>query len=158
MRTIRLLAGALALASATVVAGCGAQPERKTDGARPYSSITSGSTTQPTPSESPHVTRKPTKPTESAQRPTPTPSVPPGPPRDPTDNIKKTDIVVGTVTRGGRGPCYGLQTDDGTEYALYSNRGHQWTAGTRVRVRVKPSAQLISCGTGRFVEITEFLP
>jgi hypothetical protein len=154
MRTIRLLAGTLALASATLAAGCGAGGEREAAPGHPYPSVVSGSTTEPAPTASSRPAL-PATPTEKAQR--PTPSVPPGPPRDPTDQIKKTDIVVGTITRGGSGPCYGLQTDDGTEYALYSNRGRELTHGSRVRLRVKPSLLRIFCGSGRFVEITEFL-
>ena len=39
-------------------------------------------------------------------------------PTDPTD-MRDTDLVAGHITRGGPGPCYGLVTDDGVEYALH---------------------------------------
>ena len=40
----------------------------------------------------------------------------------PTDYIAG-DRIGGRVTKGGSGPCYGLVTDDGKQYALHSTAG-----------------------------------
>ena len=81
-----------------------------------------------------------------------------GPPKEPTDLIKKTGWVVGTVTTGGSGPCYGLVTDDGTEYALHNADGTQLERGTRVRVRTRTATVRIHCGAGKLVEMTAVEP
>jgi hypothetical protein len=83
------------------------------------------------------------------------PALPPpsGPPEEPTDQIKKTDMIVGLVTRGGSGPCYGLQTDNGTEYALYSSARHELARGKYVRLRTKATLLRIDCGPGKPLEI-----
>ena len=83
---------------------------------------------------------------------------PSGPPKDPTDQIKKTDWVVGTVTAGGSGPCYGLETDDGTRYALHATDGTKLIKGTRMRVRTQATKLRIYCGPGRLVEMTASEP
>jgi hypothetical protein len=75
------------------------------------------------------------------------------PPKEPTDRIKKTDIVAGLVTKGGSGPCYGVTTDDGTQYALHSTAGLQLPKGKYVRVRTAPSALRIYCGPGRLLDL-----
>jgi len=133
--------------AASVVAGCGAGPEPSAPAGSPYPSVLSTRPTRPTPSP---FSRPPPSPTTPHL---PTLTEPTGPPRDPTDQIKKTNIIVGTVTRGGSGPCYGLQTDDGVEYALYSSRGETLTRGTRVTVRTRSTSRRIDCGPGRLVEI-----
>jgi hypothetical protein len=99
-----------------------------------------------TPSSSPSPS-----PSASATLPGLTP--PSGPPKDPTDQIKKTDTIVGLVTRGGSGPCYGLQTDNGTEYALYSSARHELPRGKYVRLRTKTTLLRIDCGPGKPLEI-----
>ncbi len=109
-----------------------------------------------------------TRPSASASGPTGTPSVPPvtptnpppsagtdlptfgpptGPPSQPTDQIK-TGYLTGTVTKGGKGPCYGLEADDGRVYALYSTAGENLARGERVRVRVEPLRLKVYCGPG----------
>ena len=88
----------------------------------------------------------------------PTLSQPAAPPSDPTDDIKPTEIVVGTVNRGGKGPCYGLVTDDGVQYALYEAKGRALTAGTRVTVDASPSRLRIDCGAGTLVEVKTLTP
>ena len=82
----------------------------------------------------------------------------PTPPRDPTDTIKMTDMVIGIVTRGGSGPCYGVETDDGTEYALYSSRPLRLTRGQYVRLHTESSTLRIDCGSGQFRAITAIEP
>jgi hypothetical protein len=132
--------------AATMVTGCGAGPERTAAPAGPYPTEVS-----PTPAN-PVSPRDSPAPTDPAALPTWTRAT--APPDGPTDAIKKTDIVVGTVTRGGSGPCYGVQTDEGTQYALYSAKGESMVRGTRVKVRTKPSRLRIDCGAGRFFEMT----
>jgi len=83
----------------------------------------------------------------------PTGTRPTAPPKNPSDQIKKTDIVVGMVTKGGSGPCYGVATDDGTQYALHSSAGHQLPKGKYVKVRTAPSALRIYCGPGTLLEL-----
>ena len=51
---------------------------------------------------------------------------PPEPPKTPSDLVPH-DVVAGRVTRGGSGPCYGLVTEDGTEYAMHSTVDIPWS-------------------------------
>ena len=154
-----MLSSGLALAAAaTILAGCGGGPLPSTEPGTPYSSM-AGSTAGPSAAPSP------TRPLPGSPLPAttrhgslPPGTAPTGPPRGPSDQIKKTNLVVGTVTRGGSGPCYGLQTDDGTQYALYSAAGPTLTRGERVKVRTRPSRLRIDCGPGRFAEIAAIEP
>jgi hypothetical protein len=93
--------------------------------------------------------------TESAL---PTLSPAAAPPSEPTDDIKPTEVVVGTVNRGGTGPCYGLITDDGVQYALYEAKGRALKTGIRVTVDASPSRLRIDCGTGTLVEVKTLTP
>lgn len=70
------------------------------------------------------------------------------PPKTPSDLITG-DWLVGTVTRGGTGPCYGLITDDGVEHSLYSDDPVELTRHSRIRVRVAPLHVRIHCGPGQ---------
>lgn len=80
------------------------------------------------------------------------------PPRGFTDNDKPTGWIVGTVTTGGTGPCYGLVTDDGTQYALHSIVGTRLDKGARVRIQGTPAKIRIDCGPGRLLEMTSAEP
>lgn len=80
------------------------------------------------------------------------------PPSEPTDDIKPTEVVVGTVNRGGSGPCYGLVTDDGVQYALYEAKGRALKTGVRITVGITPSRLRIACGTGTLVEVKSLAP
>jgi hypothetical protein len=80
------------------------------------------------------------------------------PPSDPTDAFTGKDVVVGLVTRGGPGPCFGVRTDDGTQYALYSGSPLTLTRGQYIRLRTQPSTLRIDCGPGRFRAITAVEP
>ncbi|MDG4774430.1 hypothetical protein [Solwaraspora sp. WMMD792] len=95
-------------------------------------------TPAPTPTETPGLSR--TEP--------PTLPRPGTPPKTPSDLITG-DWLVGTVTRGGTGPCYGLVTDDGTEHALYGDDGTTLTQHTRIRAKVAPLRIRIYCGPGQ---------
>jgi hypothetical protein len=96
---------------------------------------------------------------EPAAPPTPAaPSTPSAPPSEPTDNIKPSTTVVGTVNRGGSGPCYGLVTDDGVQYALYEAKGRTLKIGIRITVDAVASRLRIDCGTGTLVEVKTLAP
>ncbi len=88
----------------------------------------------------------------------PTLSRPTAPPSEPTDDIKPTGILVGTVNRGGKGPCYGLVTDDGVQYALYEDKGRSLKPGVRIEVDATPSRLRIHCGAGTLVEVKTLTP
>jgi len=88
----------------------------------------------------------------------PTARPPTGPPSEPTDNDKPAGWIVGTVTAGGTGPCYGLVTDDGTQYALHSTAGTRLDKGARVRIQGTPAKIRINCGPGRLLEMTTAEP
>ena len=83
----------------------------------------------------------------------PTLRPPSGPPKSPTD--QQPEWIAGRVTRGGSGPCYGLETDDGTQYALYNAEGITLEMGAVVRVRVEPLLVKIDCGSGQHVHMIE---
>jgi hypothetical protein len=125
---------------------------------RSYSSNATPTPTQAG-SSSPPATTAAQPPVDQAP-PSPQPAITEktGPPRDPTDSIKKTNLVVGVVTRGGSGPCFGVRTDDGTDYALYSVNPLTLTHGTYVKVRTRTAKVRIDCGPGKFLEITALEP
>lgn len=72
------------------------------------------------------------------------PVVKPSPPSD----LRQTDLVSGTVTRGGTGPCYGLVAEDGTEYALHGPDAGELRAGSVVTLRITIARARINCGPG----------
>ncbi|MGW0432402.1 hypothetical protein ACWDV4_07630 [Micromonospora sp. NPDC003197] len=90
----------------------------------------------------------------------PTPTVRPSgaspsvPPKKPTDE-QATDRIAGRVTRGGSGPCYGVVTDDGKEYALYGSDVGTLQVDSFVRVTIAPLLLRISCGPGTHASIVE---
>jgi hypothetical protein len=75
-------------------------------------------------------------------------------PRTPSD-LMPTGVVAGRITRGGSGPCYGLITEDGIEYAVYSTAGLVLPDGTYVRVRWEPLTLKVDCGAGRPIHAIE---
>ncbi|MEU1752515.1 hypothetical protein ABZ436_07660 [Micromonospora matsumotoense] len=111
--------------------------------------------TLPTPPAGrPSDTRPPTTgPAASAGRPAPLSATPPAlrrptaPPRHPTDQ-RRPDLLAGRITRGGDGPCYGLVTDDGREYALHGTGMGAFATGTTVLVTVGPADPAATCGPG----------
>jgi hypothetical protein len=146
----------LALGVLIAVAGCGAQEQPSVGAGRPYpSNSLSVSPTSPAPSPTPStplpLSERPSPP---ARSPLPTLTRNSSPPDNPTDQIKKTTLVVGLVTHGGTGPCFGVQTDDGTEYALYSALELTLKRGQHVQLWTRPSSLRIDCGSGQFREIT----
>ncbi|MEU8296226.1 hypothetical protein AB0C04_02915 [Micromonospora sp. NPDC048909] len=107
-------------------------------------------TTGPTPGAasppSPAATGSPARPPVSATE-LPTlrpPAVKPSPPTD----LRPAGLVSGHITRGGRGPCYGLVAEDGTEYALHGPNAGELRQGSFVTLRLTPTMARIACGPG----------
>jgi hypothetical protein len=100
------------------------------------------------------------QPSTSAGSPAPLPTLtrPTAPPNGPSDQIKDNSWLVGTVTTGGKGPCYALTTDDGVDYALHSADGKALTRGTRIRIKTAEALVRIYCGPGKLVEMTAVEP
>ncbi|MBB5871306.1 hypothetical protein F4553_004685 [Allocatelliglobosispora scoriae] len=115
-------------------------------------STVAGCADQPDPSASP--TAPVTSPAGSGL---PTMTPPTAPPKSPTDALP-TDVVVGRITKGGTGPCYGLITDDDKQYALYSTAGTTLTEGQVVRVQTAPLLIKIYCGPGEHRSIVKVEP
>jgi len=68
----------------------------------------------------------------------------PSPPSD----LRQTDLISGTITQGGTGPCYRLVSEDGTEYALHGPDAGELRTGSFVTLRIGPARARISCGPG----------
>ena len=69
---------------------------------------------------------------------------PPSTPSDP----QPVDQVAGRVVRGGAGPCYGVETDDGKLYAVHSPSSGELEVGTTVLVKLGPTGPDVNCGDG----------
>ena len=104
----------------------------------------SASSTGPASSSTPPLSRTPP----------PTLTPPTEPPQTPTDPMP-TEWVAGIVTRGGTGPCYGMETDDGKQYALYGTDGVALSRGDTIRVRIAPLRLKIYCGAGQHAQIVK---
>ncbi len=87
----------------------------------------------------------------------PTMGPPTAPPSQPTD-LRKANIVAGRITRGGAGPCYGLVTDDGREYALHGVGKGNFATGSWVRVTIGPADPAADCGPGTPASIVTISP
>ncbi|MGC5017167.1 hypothetical protein [Micromonospora sp. DT47] len=143
---------ALALALLVPLAGCAGNGGPVSDDPTPPTpptSATPASSPPPLPATAPSGT-----PVAPADRPTPLSATelptlrrPTGPPKEPTDT-RSTDVVAGRITRGGSGPCYGLVTDDGREYALHGPGMGSFAAGTTVLVTTGPADPAHDCGPG----------
>jgi hypothetical protein len=77
------------------------------------------------------------------------------PPQKPTDTVVP-GWVVGTVTAASSGPCYGMVTDDGRQYALYSSAGYAVRRGERIRVQVDQLKLRIYCGPGMHAAVKAY--
>ena len=83
---------------------------------------------------------------------------PPNPKQSMPSDYLAGDMINGRVTKGGSGPCYGLETDDGVQYALHSTTGMTLEEGTYVRVKVAPLRLKIYCGPGAHLALLEAIP
>jgi hypothetical protein len=140
---------AAALVAAAVLAGCaqpGADgPTATTTQAGPSASADPAATTAPPPASTDGAT---------GANPPP-PSLPQGkPPRTPTDPMP-SDILVGRVTKGGSGPCYAMETDEGVTYALFWGQGVTLGVGATVRVQYEQMRVLVDCGPGTPVSVVK---
>lgn len=76
------------------------------------------------------------------------------PPKTASDN-SESGWVVGTITTGGGGPCYPLETDDGVRYSLYGSAG-MLAQGQRVRVQTAVyTGTAAACGPGTKARIVK---
>ncbi|MCF0097285.1 hypothetical protein B0E54_06160 [Micromonospora sp. MH99] len=132
-----------------------------------------GVSTEQTPSDAPSTGAPssaaaptgPTDPTPSSPSgrpsrsrvPLPTLRPPTGPPREPTD-ARKANVLAGRINRGGDGPCYGLVTDDGRQYALHGTGKGTFAVGTTVRVTIGPADPTADCGPGTPASIVDISP
>jgi hypothetical protein len=125
-------------AAVTVLAagGCAAAPDRE-EGLQ-----VTPSASRPEDSRTPPPSQAPPPPPASA-----VPSAKVSPPSD----LQPTGVVVGRIVRGGSGPCYGVETDDGKLYAVYSTKAGTLAVGTNVRIKTAPLLLKIYCGEGEHV-------
>jgi hypothetical protein len=79
--------------------------------------------------------------------PPPTQQSPMEPPSTPTDP-QPQNVVAGRVVRSDAGPCFGVETDDGKLYAVYSPSSGALPVGTTVLVKIGPAASDWECGPG----------
>jgi len=146
-----LLAGVGLVAAA---AGCGGASDEATKTPSPSASTSSSGSATPTPGTPTPGTSGTSTPPANSTTPPPTGPTPTGPPNKPTDTVAP-GWVVGTVMAASGGPCYGLVTDDGKEYALHSSDGFTVRKGERYRVRVARLALKIYCGPGTHASVQE---
>jgi len=150
MRSFSRTATATLLVMASLSA-CSAEPAAAPSASTPVTPSASTPAVAPSPSAPPPISALPptsaAAPTSGGPTGTP-PSKPAGIPKTPTDIIRTAGWVEGTVTRGGSGPCYGLVTFDGVEYAMYSVAGPKLAKGDHIRARLTPAKLRISCGDG----------
>ncbi len=112
------LSAAAVIAAMTLLSGCGDQAPDDAD-----------TSAKASPTSSP---------------PTSSPPMSTTPPSDP----QPQGVVAGRVVRGGSGPCYGVETDDGRLYAVHSPSAGELAAGTTVLVKIGPTAPDVDCGDG----------
>ncbi|WP_430781048.1 hypothetical protein [Actinoplanes sp. G11-F43] len=140
MRTNATYRIGLAVAAGAIIAGCANSAD--------------STASAPTPaSPAPSITLSP-----PPDHPLPTVTLTEKPPKEPTDNLPSTGWVAGTVTIGGKGPCYGLLADDGQRYALYGTGGTELTKGDRVKVKLESTPLRIYCGPGTLMAMTDSEP
>ncbi|MFI7577407.1 hypothetical protein [Micromonospora sp. NPDC049497] len=163
MRATRsLLPAVAAVALAASLSGCpGTEKGPAVSGPQtpaPSPSESTGGPTGPatTPTGGPVSPSGRTGPSLSPTRP-PTPGPPTAPPSKPTD-LRRVDALAGRITRGGDGPCYGLVTDDGREYALHGTGKGTFATGTWVRVTIGPADPAVDCGPGTPATIVKIAP
>lgn len=168
MRTQATFRVGLAVAAGAIIAGCAnssgapaassSAPASSTPASSaPASSPTGVSVPSTAPSSVPAPATESTVPAgpPPTGEPLPTITLTDKPPKEPTDKQPSTGWVAGMVTRGGKGPCYGLIADDGQRYALYSSTGLELVQGSRVKVKLETTGLRIYCGPGALMAMTE---
>jgi hypothetical protein len=147
----RFIVAVVGAVIALVAVGCAATPDGTPEG----SAATPGASATPTPSPSASTPDPPggaTSPPLTVRPELPTMKPPTGIPKTPSDPFP-ADLLVGIVTKGGSGPCYEMETNDGILYALYGGDGVTLSRGDTIRVKIKPLLVKIYCGPGRHVAI-----
>lgn len=159
MRTHHTFRIGLVMAAGAVIAGCANGVE--SPAASSASTAPSVSAATPSSAPAPTTTTPSATPPASSpagEKPLPTITLTEKPPKEPTDQQPNTGWVAGMVTRGGKGPCYGIIADDGQRYALYSTTGVELAQGTRVKVNLETTLLRIYCGPGTLMAMTEAEP
>ncbi|RKN48404.1 hypothetical protein [Micromonospora endolithica] len=163
MRATRsLLPVVAALALATAASGCqGVEEEPTVSGPQSPAPTPPGGTEPPagptaTPPAGSVAPSGRTGPSLSPTRP-PTPGPPTALPSRPTD-LRRVNALAGRITRGGDGPCYGLVTDDGREYALHGVGKGSFATGTWVQVTIGPADPAADCGSGTPATLVKIAP
>ncbi|WP_422737870.1 hypothetical protein ACN263_00495 [Micromonospora sp. WMMD729] len=165
-RTRTTLTG-VGLATLLALTGCagtrdegGAVAAEQTPSGTPSPDVPPSSTAPTTPSNPRLDDPTPSSPAgrpPRSQTPLPTLRPPTGPPRTPTDS-RKSNALAGRINRGGDGPCYGLLTDDGRQYALHGTGKGTFAVGTTVRVTIGPADPAADCGPGIPATIVDISP
>jgi hypothetical protein len=86
--------------------------------------------------------------TPMSTTPPPTQQSPMEPPSTPSDP-QPQGVVAGQVVRSSAGPCYGVETDEGLLYAVYSTTAGELEVGTSVLVKLGEAVPKIDCGPGQ---------
>ncbi|GIF53287.1 hypothetical protein Afe04nite_78260 [Asanoa ferruginea] len=60
------------------------------------------------------------------------------------------------MVKGGSGPCYAVETDDGRRFALHSDAGLVLEEGSYIVAKVGPLLARIDCGEGIPREMISF--
>ncbi|MBQ1072610.1 hypothetical protein KBX06_05425 [Micromonospora sp. C31] len=148
-RPATALPAALALILLAPLAGCAGRESGSTGSggtkppatARPATAHPDDADPTGTPSASPVAPAdRPTRPSGTAL-----PTL--RPPKEPTDT-RPTGVITARVTRGGDGPCYGMVTLDGIEYAVYGPGLGVLTEGQLLTLRVTAHTVRMDCGPG----------
>lgn len=162
MRTHATFRIGLAVAAGAIIAGCanGSESPATSSSSTPTSAPPSSAAPSSVPAPSSPATESTTAPAGEPPtgKPLPTITLTDKPPKEPTDQQPNTGWVAGMVTRGGKGPCYGLIADDGQRYALYSTAGTEMTQGDRVKVQLETTPIRIYCGPGTLMAMTDYEP
>ncbi|WIM96796.1 hypothetical protein ACTOB_000263 [Actinoplanes oblitus] len=164
MRSHHTIRIGIAVATGALAAGCGASSSAGPAASAAPSQAASAASTAPSSPESGPATSgasaRPSSPSAGTSGPAALPTLtrPVKPPKNPTDTVPNTGWVLGVVTRGGSGPCYGFTADNGTQFALHSTDGITLTTGGRVKVKLTTTMLKIYCGPGQLMAMTAAEP
>ncbi|MDY7085197.1 MAG: hypothetical protein SYR96_08845 [Actinomycetota bacterium] len=88
------------------------------------------------------------QPADSEASPLPPPSRPAAI-ASPDLSALRVGSINATVTKGGGGPCYGLLSEDGVAWSVYSKKSVPIAKGDHVQARITPGKTPMDCGSGR---------
>ena len=141
------MAAALAAIAVLPLAAC-AQPSSRGQAADETAPAGAG-----TPTTTPPTTVTTSTPRSTTQT-EPNLPVPSGAPSVPTDP-HPLNVVAGSISQVGSGPCYTVVNDDGVAFALVGGSGPTLAAGTWVRVTFGPAPAAPPSCPGRPVTIVK---